>query len=325
MKNIFFSGGIIFLIAGLGLQQTVTPVKAETAKQVLDSTPKTDAIAQPQIQLLNPGTGERHQLRYQPPVNFTQTAIMTTNMNMAMSIAGKPLPAFKVPVTVMTMQAKVTKVDKNGDIYYEFSYPNVDVMDDPKISPQVITAVRSQIKQLGGITGDAVVDNRGYTKQANIVLPKGLNANLKQIMQQMLDSIKQMSLPVPQEAVGVGSQWQATSMLNISGLNIKQIATYQLVGFKNGIATLNTNIVQTALPAQHLTTPGLPSGVKIDLKSYDGMGQGQVTMGLNQLMPIHSTMSIHNSIETSQNPGKAGQAAINQKVSLSMEMIIDSK
>nr|MBA3923156.1 hypothetical protein [Nostocaceae cyanobacterium] len=211
-----------------------------------------------------------------------------------------------------------------GDIYYEFSYPNIDVKDDTKVSPQILNAVRLQIKKLGGIKGYVVVDNRGYTKQANIVLPTGLDANLKQTMQQMLDSIKQMSMPVPQEAVGVGSQWQVTSMLNTSGMNIKQMTTYQLVSLKDGVVTLNVNTVQAALPSQKLTPPGLPSGVTLALKSYEGVGQGQVTMALNQLMPIHSTVSMHNNIDIAyKSPGKVEETTMNQKINI--ELTINSK
>ncbi|MGJ5675051.1 MAG: DUF6263 family protein [Nostochopsis sp.] len=328
MKGTFFIGGMIFLIVGLGLQPSVTSVKAKTslrAKQVIKNAIKTSsAVNKTQIELLNPGTGAKQQLRFQPPVNFKQTAIMTMKMDMAMLIAGQPLPTFKQPATVMTLQATVTKIDPNGDIHYNFSYPDVDLTSDTNLPPQVLNTLRSQIQKIRGIRGSTIVDNRGYTKKVNLVLPTGLDANLKQMIQQMSNSIEQLSSPLPQEAVGIGSQWRVTSTLSIGGMNLKQITTYQLVDLKNGVANFNIGVEQLAPPSQKLTTPGLPQGVTLTLKSYKGIGQGQAIVALNQLMPIRSTMSLFSNTEMIQkNLGSLEETTIDQK--LSMAMIIESK
>ncbi|MBH8561444.1 hypothetical protein I8748_04490 [Nostoc sp. CENA67] len=328
MKRTFVIGGMIFLIAELGLQPSVTPVKAKTpleAKQVVNNATKISlAIKQPQIELLNAGTGTKQKLRFQPPVNFKQTAVMTVNMNMAISIAGKPLPTFKQPATVMTLQTNVTKIDPNGDIHYDFSYSDLNFIGDTNMPSQLLNTVRSQLKKIVGTKGSVIVDNRGYTKQVKLVLPTDLDPNLKQIMQQMTNSLEQLSSPVPQEAVGIGSQWRVTSTLNVGGMNLKQIATYQLVNLKNNVATLNINVKQLASSFQKLTTPGLPPGVTLTVKSYDGTGQGQSTLALNQLMPTRSAISFDSNTEMIQkSQGSAEQTTINQK--LSMAMTIESK
>ncbi|MBF2005044.1 MAG: hypothetical protein IGS49_06155 [Chlorogloeopsis fritschii C42_A2020_084] len=328
MKRTFFVGGIIYLIVGLGLQPSVTSVQAETplkAKPVINNAKKPSPTAkQPQIELLNPGTGAKQQLRFKPPVKFKQAAIMTMNMDMAMSIAGQALPAFKQPATVMTLQTAVTKIAPNGDIHYEFSYSDIDFVGDTNLPPQVLNTVRSQIQNIRGIKGSAIVDNRGYTRKVNLVLPTGLDPNLKQMMQQMSNSLEQLSSPLPQQAVGIGSRWRVTSTVNINGMNLKQIATYQLVNLKNGVATLNIGVEQLASPSQKLTAPGLPPGVTLTLKSYNGKGQGQAIVPLNKLMPIRSTMSLRSNSEMTQtNPGSVEETPINQK--LSMTMSIESK
>ena len=328
MKRTFVIGGMIFLIAELGLQPSVTPVKAETplaVKQIVNnSTTISLAVKQPQIELLNVGTGTKQKLRFQPAANFKQSAVMTVNMDMVMSIAGQPLPPFKQPATVITLQTTVTKIDPNGDIHYEFSYSDLDFTGDTNLPPQVLNKIRSQLKKIVGTKGSAIVDNRGYTKQVKLVLPPDLDPSLKQMMEQMTDSLEQLSSPVPQEAVGIGSQWRVSSTLNVGGMNLKQTATYQLVNLKNGVANLNINVKQVASPFQKLTTPGLPPGMTLTLKSYNGTGQGQSTIALNRLMPISSTISFDSDTEMIQkSQGSAEQTIINQK--LSMGMTIESK
>jgi hypothetical protein len=327
MKKNFSVGRIIFLIVGLGLQPSLTSVKAETSlevKQVINNTTKTSsATKKTQIELLNPGTGAKQKLRFQPPVNFKQTAIITMNMDMAMLIAGQPLPTFKQPATVATLQIKVTKIEANGDIHYEFSYSDVDLVGDTNLSPQVLNTLRSQIQNLVRLKGSAIVDNYGYIKKINLVWPTGLDPNLKQMMQQMFNSLEQFSSPLPQQAVGIGARWRVTSTLNIGGMNLKQITTYQLVNLKKGVATLKIDVEQIA-PSQKLTTPGLPPGVTLTLKSHKAIGQGQAIVALNQLMPISSTMSLlSNTQMTQKNPGSVEETTMNQK--LSIEMIIESK
>ena len=326
MKRNFVIGGMIFLIGGLGLQPSVTSVKAETslaAKQVINQ-PKKTLLAvnnnQIQVELLNSGNGNKQQLRFRPPVNFKQTSIMNMKMDMQMLIGGKALPSIKQPATVATIQTKVTKIDPNGDIHFDFTYSDIDLVGNTNLPPQVLQKLRSQIQKLRGMKGSGIVDNRGNMKKTNLVIPKGLDASLKQIMQQMTNSLDQFSSPLPQQAVGKGSQWRVTSKLNLGGMKFKQISTYQLVNLKEGVATLKIGVEQVA-PSQNLTTPGLPQGVTLNLKSYKGTGQGKAIMALNQLMPMSTTMSLVSNTEMTQKAkGSPEETRMNQKISMSMVM-----
>ncbi|MBD2356495.1 hypothetical protein H6G41_18000 [Tolypothrix sp. FACHB-123] len=329
MKRNFLTAGTIFVIIGLAIQPSITSVKAETsleAKQVINNPPKTSPTAKNKpivVELLNPGTGDKQQLRFQPQVNFQQTSNMTMKIDMEMLIAGQALPSIKQPATVATIQSKVTNIDANGDIHFEFSYSDIDLVGDTNLPPQLLNQLRSQIQKLRGVKGTAIVDNRGYTKKTNMDVPTGLDPNLKQMMQQMLSSIEQFSSPLPQEAVGIGSQWRVSSTLNLGGMNFQQITTYQLENLKDGVATLKVGVEQIASP-QKLTTPGLPKGVTLNLKSYKGTGQGQIIMALNQLMPIKSTMSLVSNTEMTQNAvGTVEETTMNQELSMTMD--IESK
>lgn len=300
MKNILLVSSLCFLVAGWGLKLPPTDVSAETllAVKPLSNDPTTTSpAAQPKVELLNAGTKPKQELRFKPTVNAKETATMTMSMDIATFISGKPVPKINLPASVMTMEMVATKIDALGNIHYQFTYSDADIVGDRTALPKVIDAMRSQIKKIVGLSGSVIVDNRGQTKAHSLDLPEGLDKNTKEMIEQMSNSINQLSSPVPEQAVGIGAKWRVSSSPNIGGMKLAQVATYQLVSLQNNVATFSVNIKQHAAP-QNLIQPGLPVGTTLTLKSFDSQGQGQVTMGLNQLTPIHSTMSMRSNTET---------------------------
>ena len=53
--------------------------------------------------------------------------------------------------------AEVTKVDANGDIYANVSYSDTDVVANANTPPNVVNAMRSQLKKLVGLRGSMVI------------------------------------------------------------------------------------------------------------------------------------------------------------------------
>ena len=323
MKKTFFVGGIIFLIASAGLKSLEIPAKAEIlAKQVVNNAPKISA-GSPQVELLTAGAEPRQELRFKPVVGSKETASMTMNMNLAMSVEGKAVPAFKMPATVMTTDAIVTKVDPNGDIHYEFSYTDADIVGDTTLPPELINKMRAEINKMKGFKGSAIVDSRGQTKKASFILPQNLEPSLKQMLEQMSKSMEQLSSPVPQQAVGIGAKWRVSSAVNVSGISLNQIVTYELVDIKDGVATLNITLEQQAPPSQKLTSPQSPKGITLSIKSYNGTGQGRALVALNKLLPINSTVSVRSNSEMVGKTSSGEETTINQQIT--MEMSIQTK
>lgn len=284
------------LIAVWGLKLLPTPASAKTPIVVKQSnnSPSQPTTVQPQVELLNVGMEPRQKLRFKSVVNAKQTATITMNMDMAVSVAGKPTSQVKIPTTAFTMQTVVTKVDANGDMHYQFSYTDADVVAASTTLPKQVDLMRSRIKKMVGTKGNVVVDNQGRTKTASFVFPETLDTDMKQQMEQMTNSVAQLSSPVPEQAIGTGAKWQVSSSPKLSGINLTQLVTYQLVSLQNNIATLNVNVEQHA-KQQNFTRPGMrmPSGTLI----VNAQGQGQLTQPLHQLMPLRSAMSVRTNTE----------------------------
>jgi hypothetical protein len=300
MKKSLFVGCLLLLMTGCGTEKPASKaVSADTqsqTSQLSKESTKTSSAAQNKIELVNAGTEPKQQLRFAPPANTKQTVQMTMKMDMAMSVGGQTQPTMASPPIQMTMEAQVTKVDANGDIHANFSYTDADVVAAANTPPELVNAMRSQLKKLVGFKGSIVVDSQGNTKQANIDVPEGIDPNTRQMTDQMVNSLKQISSPVPVEPVGVGAKWRVPNSITANGMTMNQVATYELVDLKDNVATMQVNIEQQA-DAQKMNPPGLPAGASVDLKSLKSQGNGKITMALNQIMPTSSNISVRSNME----------------------------
>lgn len=329
MKKTLCLASICLATAGWAIELSPASLSAETplVVQQLDDgarEPLIRSTTPPQVQLLNPGVEPRQQLRLKPAIDVKETTVMTVKMDMEVSASGRSSPAAKIPVSVMTFETKVTKIDPNGDIHYEFAYTNADITGDTGNIPSAARdAMRSALKSMVGMKGSFIMDNRGFNKGGNFILPEGAGNNLKQMVGQMSKAIEQLASPLPAEAVGKGAKWRVSSSSDFSGLNVNDVATYELASWQDGVASLNVIIEQQANP-QNITSPELPPGTTLTLKSFASQGRGKVTVRLDRLNPFLSTVSVSSNSEMSAKvAGISEESKITTK--MVMEMTLESK
>lgn len=328
MKKTLFITSLCLASAGWAIELSPASLSAETPLVVQQPAPGVSAPVPnsktPQVELLNPGVEPRQQLRLKPAINVKETTVMTVKMDMDISASGQSSAAAKIPVSVMTFETKVTKIAPNGDIYYEFAYTNADIVGDTgNTQPAALNAMRSALKNMVGVKGSFIMDNRGFNKGGDIILPEGADNNVKQMVRQMSNSIEQLASPLPAEAVGKGAKWRVSSSSDFSGINVKDIATYELASWQDGVASMNVSIEQQANP-QNITSPQLPPGTTLTLKSFASQGRGAATMRLDRLIPFRSTVSISSNSEMSaKTAGSSQESTI--KTKMAMEMTLESK
>ncbi len=328
MKKTLFITSLCLASAGWAIELSPASLSAENPLVVQQPAPGVSAPAPnsktPQVELLNPGVEPRQELRLKPAIDVRETTVMSVKMDMEISASGRSSPAAKIPVSVMTFETKVTKIDPNGDIHYEFAYTNADIAGDTgNMPPAVRDAMRSALKSMVGVKGSFIMDNRGFHKGGDIILPEGADNNVKQMVRQMSKSLEQLASPLPAEAVGKGAKWRVSSSSDFSGMNVNDIATYELDSWQDGVASMNVSIEQQANP-QNITSPQLPAGTTLTLKSFASQGRGAATMRLDRLIPFRSTVSISSNSEISaKTAGSSQESTI--KTKMAMEMTLESK
>jgi hypothetical protein len=322
MKKVLWIGTALLLSGGCGVM-TVIAQQPATAQPVAapnpTATPK-PAPSRPIVELLSVGAEPRQILRYKPAVKSKQTAIMTMNMQMAMSIAGETVPIGNLPGTAITFETLVDRVDPNGDIHYQFRYTNVDLVGSSQLPPAQRAQLLTQIQKLKGVRGTVVVDDRGQTKFGKFDLPPDLDIADKKMLKQISNSVEQLSSPLPEPALGVGAKWRVLSTPKLNGMQIQQVTTFDLVSVQAGRMTLNVVQEQQAAP-QQVSATQLPKGKMLNLKSLTGKGQGQLFVKLDRIVPITSNLSaqMQSEMEAPEPSGKPMTMTIDMKMLLNLK------
>lgn len=327
MKRFFLASSIFCVIAGWGLEQSLTSVNAQPAPVIIKTqkqSTKPNSKKIPQLQVISTGTGNKEKLRFKTKVGAKQSINVTLSKDTLMSIGDFKMPRAKLPAYIITLDSTVTKVEPNGDIYYDIAYNNVKIQGDVQTKPELIQVISKQIEQLENFQGSAVIDNQGIVKNINYAIPAKVDVNIKFLVEQLSNSLQQLSSPVPQEAVGIGAKWQVNSETDINGINLKQTTTYELVNLKDNVATLNVDLQQQEKSSQIIDYPGLPLDGILTLQSFKGNAKGKATIQLDKVMPISSQLAL---VADSQYIGKNVNTLQETPMSsqLTMDMNIQGK
>jgi hypothetical protein len=317
MKKVLWIGTALLLSGGCGVMAAVAQQPAVAPKPAATAKP---APSRPVVELLSAGAEPRQILRYKPAVKSKQTAIITMNMEMGMSISGEAVPIGNLPGTAITFETLVDRVDPNGDIHYQFRYTKVELVGDSKMPSAQRAQLLTQIQKLKGIRGTVIVDDRGQTKFGKFELPPDLDSADKKMLKQISNSVEQLSSPLPEPALGIGAKWRVSSAPKLNGMQLKQVATFELVGVQAGGMTLNVVQEQQA-PPQSISTTQMPTGKALNLKSLVGKGQGQMFVRLDRMVPITSNLSaqIQSEMEAPEPSGKPMIMKIDMKMRLDLK------
>ncbi|MBW4552235.1 MAG: hypothetical protein KME35_14180 [Aphanocapsa sp. GSE-SYN-MK-11-07L] len=295
MKKALLAGSLILLAAGGGLQTLTRSVFAEPAA-VTQATDVKPAVSP--VELLDPGVEPRQALRFKPVLQTKQLSTMSMSMDMSMKSdqANAPMPNTKLPGIVIKIETTVSQIDPNGDIHYQFRYTDINLTEDAKQPPAAAEAMRSQFAKIKDLTGVIVVDSRGQTKSAKFNVPDSMDSMTRQMLDQMSDSINQISVAMPEPAVGVGAKWRVASDVSVFGMKLPQAATYEVVKLQNGAAMLKVGLEQQ-MTNQTMNLPGLPAASSLEIKSLNTTGQGQMTLSFDRMMPTSAQLAIQSQAE----------------------------
>jgi hypothetical protein len=247
----------------------------------------------PEVKLLDAGKGPKTELRLTAKVGMKRSLSFAMQSSISIELGGKALPQTHTPEIQMTITATVTDVDaKTGDIRYELVFAKPIVVVDAQTTPAVREAVRKVLVTMEGIKGHAVVSNRGFTKEADLEKPATLDPSLESSLEDAKRNLRQFVMPLPDEAVGVGAKWEATTHMEISGMQLDQVAVYALTSIKRNTIKMTLDLRQHAV--NQTISRG---GVTVDVKSMNGSGSGDIVFDLTKLMPSHATSSVDTSAD----------------------------
>ena len=240
----------------------------------------------PVVKLLSPGKDPKKPMRMTAKVGLRRTVVMRIKMGMEMAMGENKVGGQISPEIRITMDLNVTNVSADGDIRYELKINKAEVVEDAQVDKKDALVFKAALAEMQGIKCYAIVSSRGFTKEADFVIPpKMMDPETKQFMEEIKQSPYQMSRPLPEEAVGVGAKWLTTTTVKQDGMVLKQSITSELRSLSGDAAKVSFTIKLT--------------GSAVDLKSFTSSGNGEMNLDLGRLVPSLATVHVTSSwIET---------------------------
>ncbi|MBK7405053.1 MAG: hypothetical protein IPJ41_10560 [Phycisphaerales bacterium] len=267
-------------IAVIAALVAAAPVLAQGgAAQPAPTPAAASAPPAPVFELLESGSGAKHELRYAPKAGAAFDATMSMEMSMATSMGGQTMPSMQMPKMNISLHY-VTGDITDGDIHYTAVITDAQAEGGP-----VAAQVNATFQQMKGLKATALMSDRGVTKSFEFEKPANVTPQIAQQMDSMKSTFQYANAMLPEEAVGPGAKWRVTSELSQGGIKMKQECEYTLVSFEDGVAKVDMKVKQSADP-QELKNDQMPAGVKVELKSLEGSGEGTMSLNTAWLAPV---------------------------------------
>ncbi len=317
MKKLFIASILVGSIWGNDALRSPQTVVAQTAPTASPAT-----IAPAKLELLDAGAAPRQEVKFRPLANSQQTMTMTMGMSMDMMLGETPLPKSKLPKIVMKLDLKVGKIEPSGDVNYSFNYSDVRTIADKDTPPELTASIQNRMKTLIGVGGDIVISSDGRVKSQKFRFPNTIEPTMKQTLDRLTKSLEQISTRLPSQAVGLGAKWQTTNSLTMSGIQLNQAATYEVVAIDARGMTVKCKISQSA-PPQSIAIPGATANSsKINIDSLDSTGEGTYVVMFDSLLPISGKLSsVTDSKMSFQNDPKQPVTKISGKVAIDLDVV----
>jgi hypothetical protein len=273
------------------------PAGAEPAKRPSENEPppstKTEvepAKDAPVIVVHDPGQQPRVRLRIAPTAGTQEAFELRMDMGMSISLGSMgQQPRVEMPTMITEADLDITQVD-GGMIEYSAAFGAPRLEPGSQLPPPVLENLERELAAIGGTRGTFRVSDRGLLESGSLDIPDNVNAQSRQMMEQMTQNMRQIAIPLPPEPVGPGAKWEATTRIELGGLDLKQRAEYQLVGCEQTLCKLQVSIEQST-EAEQFAPPQMPT-MKAKILEYESHGVGTVALDLNHVTPDESTVGV---------------------------------
>ena len=248
------------------------------------SLPGYPAVGSPSaVTLASPGAEPRTRLRYKPAAGSKESMTMSMTMGINMVMEGMSMPAMDMPIMKMTADIAVSGVAPNGDVTYDVAFTGMTAEPLPGMDPSLAAMAQGTAETIKALKGSVTMTDRGINKSSSINADQVADPLLKQMLGSLSGSLESMSMPFPEEAVGVGGKWEVRQAIKSGGAQMFQRIQVEVVSVDAQGVTLKTNVEQT-IPQQSMSNPALP-GATMNIEKGGGMSAGTTTVRFNSLVP----------------------------------------
>jgi hypothetical protein len=235
----------------------------------------------PEVELSDAGSEPRRSLQIEVEEGQVEATSMT--MRQTQTFGGGPpteVPPITLSYTTEVLDAGADQVDT------EIVYTGASVKKQGA-DPAMVSQLESALDPIVGLTMHSAFTTQGANIETTMNLPDDLPPMMDSIFRQFADQASSLMVPWPEEPLGVGASWTATSSLEFNGIEIQQVAAYSLDGLEGDDYRVSVDLEQTY-------EPGPAEG--FDLESGAGEGHGTIQGSTRYLVPRKSSVTSSNEI-----------------------------
>lgn len=264
----------------------------------------------PKVEVVDAGSGEKRELRYELEAGAKTSTRMTIDMAMRQSMNGQDLPQQIMPIMVVDVDTTVGASE--GDVYaMTSSVRAIEVKSRGGVDPMAVNQMRQQLAAVKGTDFSWKMSRTGAVS--------GLEADASNPMaQQVRNAIENSVVRLPDEPVGAGAAWRIEQGIDGLGMSIDQVVNYTLKSREGKRLVIEARLKQSA-KEQEVESAQLPPGATLKVVSMTGEGDGTLTVALNE--PAAVKVTLNSSIDASFDMVTGGQKiAMDQRMKLRTEV-----
>jgi len=216
-------------------------------------------------------------------------------------------------------------VSPEGNLTYQFKVAAIEVVPEEGVADVMVETLRTQMRSLEGLTGRATVTARGLVREADLKAPPGGSAQMQQSLENLRQSMRQMSAPLPEEPVGKGARWEAKTIVESPAGKLANTTTYTLKTIDGDRIDLDISMNQVREGEGSALPPAVPGRPRF--KSIASTGTGGSRLDLSCLLPrsemkISTVMEAEAAVPVPGGPPSTGAAA---PTVMKMRLVMDMK
>lgn len=213
---------------------------------------------------------------------------LTQSSSMALFADGKTIPETSVPALHLTLGVEVVERTRDA-AKLRFAVAKADL--DPSIQgdPSTRHMLEQELKtgSITGLGGFVSIDDAGLKRSTTSNLPNTASSILRQVLNQVRQSLDQTVVPLPRDPIGVGARWSTVRTFDFSGIELSERATWTLTARTASTWSVRGEFEYSALGAV-VKFPGMPDDAKLTLREMRGSGRGEYELDPGLAIPRSS-------------------------------------
>ncbi|MGI9614482.1 MAG: hypothetical protein ACR2QO_16345 [Acidimicrobiales bacterium] len=266
----------------------------ETTTTVAVEDPEVDPLDAAEVMVLDQGMEPRAELRLQIEPGQSEIMVVTQEQEISQTIGGQSGP--DIGAIGMVIEQQLTSSDAGADLLtFTSLVTSATVAEDT--NPLIAAELQTALDGMVGVTTRSVVDTRGRVLKTELDGLQSIDPVIADTMEQLTTN-SQFAHPLPEEPVGAGAKWQVTQVLDLNGLEVEQVTSYEILAMEGSVVELALASEQFVAEGSELVADGTTATVLL----WEGITSGSITYDLTSMVPT-STAQLFANQELEFGPG----------------------